>query len=306
MVEDYIKLTAPFETITDFLRFGWSKALAQDLFYGHGTDNAWDDVYSLVMRSLNLPYDCPKTLWKSRLTIEEKKLIAKQLYLRIESRIPVPYLIKEAYFSELPFYVDERVLIPRSPIAELIEAQFSPWVESENVHRILDLCTGSGCIAIACCYAFPEASVDAVDISADALEVAKINRAQLEVESQLNLIQSDCFEAVPKVQYDIIVTNPPYVSATEMQTLPQEYLHEPNLALEAPHEGLLIVELILNQAAQYLTDTGILVVEVGNTAETMVEMYPDVPFTWLEFERGGEGIFLLTKQDLLTYFSSPV
>lgn len=215
----------------------------------------------------------------------------------------MPYLIKEAYFCDIPFYVDERVLIPRSPMAELIKNEFSPWVDAEKVHRILDLCTGSGCIAIACCYAFPEAKVDAVDISSEALAVAARNREQLGVEEQLTLIESDCFSKVPKVGYDLIVSNPPYVGKEEMQTLPDEFRHEPVLALETGNNGLAIVETILHNASEYLSEAGVLIVEVGNSEEALCEAYPDVPFTWLEMSHGGQGIFLLTKQQLDEYFN---
>lgn len=242
MVNHVIKETEELVTILDFLRFSLSCATEAQLYYGHGTDNAWDDMRSLILRSLSLPYDVEPSLLNSRLTQSERKHLCQQLDKRINHRVPVPYLIKEAYFYDLPFYIDERVLIPRSPIAELIHEHFSPWIEEDSVYQILDLCTGSGCIAIACCYAFPDAQVDAVDISSEALAVAAINREQLDVEEQLTLIESDCFDEVPVKQYDIIVSNPPYVSKDEMQTLPDEYRHEPVLALETSNNGLSIVE----------------------------------------------------------------
>lgn len=212
-------------------------------------------------------------------------------------------MIKEAYFCDIPFYVDERVLIPRSPIAEFIKNEFSPWIEASRVHRILDLCTGSGCIAIACCYAFPEAEVDAVDISSEALAVAAINSERLGVEDQLTLIESDCFSQVPQAGYDLIVSNPPYVGKEEMQTLPDEFRHEPVLALETSNNGLAIVEAILHNAHNYLNEHGILIVEVGNSETALCEAYPHVPFTWLEMSHGGHGVFLLTKQQLEEYFN---
>lgn len=297
-----IKETEELVTILDFLRFSISCATDAHLYYGHGTDNAWDDIRSLVLRSLCLPYDIDPQFLNARLTTSERKYLCQQLEKRINQRVPVPYLIKEAYFCDLPFYVDERVLIPRSPIAELIDEQFSPWIEEDQVHRILDLCTGSACIAIACCYAFPEALVDAVDISSEALAVAEINREQLEVEEQLTLIESDCFAKVPAVQYDVIVSNPPYVGKEEMQTLPDEYRHEPVLALETTNNGLAIVEKILKHAHAYLSDHGILVVEVGNSEEALCEAFPMVPFTWLDLSNGGQGVFVLTKQQLEDYF----
>lgn len=232
-----------------------------------------------------------------------KKHLVKLLSRRIHDKVPVPYLTNKAYFCELPFYVDERVLIPRSPIAELIKQQFAPWLVAERVHRVLDLCTGSGCIAIACCYAFPEAIVDAVDISPEALAVAAINCQQHEVGELVNLIESDCWDNVPKQRYDLIVSNPPYVGKAEMQTLPAEYYHEPKLALETDKNGLAIVEKILAKAHDYLTEDGVLVVEVGNSDQALEETFPNVPFTWLEFEHGGHGVFLLTQQQLKIYFS---
>lgn len=295
--------TEALHSILDFLRFSLSCATKAELYYGHGTDNAWDDMRSLILRSLYLPYDVEPALLNARLTTSEKKHLCQQLDKRINQRVPVPYLIKEAYFCDLPFYVDERVLIPRSPIGELINNQFAPWIEEDKVHRILDLCTGSACIAIACCYAFPQAEVDAVDISSQALAVAAINREQLKVAHQLHLIESDCFAKVPSVQYDLIVSNPPYVGKDEMATLPDEFRHEPVLALETSNNGLAIVDKILNQAHDYLSDNGILIVEVGNSEEALCEAYPQVPFTWLDMEHGGQGVFLLTKQQLQEHFS---
>ncbi len=302
MADSYAVATRDFSSIIDFLRFGFSRARSETLYYGHGTDNAWDDILTLVLGSLSLPIGVDPLLLQAQLTKDEKAFLCQQLERRIVARVPVPYLTHEAYFCDLAFYVDDRVLIPRSPIAELINQQFSPWVDADKVERILDLCTGGGCIAIACCYAFPEAQVDAVDISSDALAVAEINRQRHEVQDQLTLIESDCFEAVPVVKYDIIVSNPPYVGAAEMQTLPNEYRHEPVLALETGNNGLAIVENILQRAHNYLTKEGVLIVEVGNSEAALVEAYPNVPFTWLDFEHGGQGVFLLTHQQIKDYF----
>ena len=297
------KETDEFTTILDFLRFSLSSALQAKLYYGHGTDTAWDDMRSLILRSLHLPYDVDPHLLNARLTSTEKKHLNKQLDKRINQRIPVPYLINEAYFCDMPFYVDERVLIPRSPIGELIRNQFAPWIDADSVTQVLDLCTGSGCIAMACCEAFPDAQVHAVDISQDALAVAAINLQRLDMEDQLTLVESDCFTNVPKIKFDIIVSNPPYVGSDEMQTLPDEFRHEPVLALETGQNGLAIVKQILNNARHYLSDEGILVVEVGNSEEALCEAYPMVPFTWLDFEEGGHGVFLLTKQQVDEYFN---
>ncbi|MBA2709412.1 MAG: 50S ribosomal protein L3 N(5)-glutamine methyltransferase [Tatlockia sp.] len=302
MTDSYALKTTSFETILDFIRYGLSEAAKSNLHFGHGTDNAFDDIHSLVLRTLSLPFDCDPMFYQARLTSEEKELLANRLSRRIIEKVPVPYLINEAYFCDLSFYVDERVLIPRSPIAELIKQQFSPWIEADKVERILDLCTGSGCIAIACSLAFPDALVDAVDISTDALDVAAINQQDYDLESVLTIIESDCWQNVPHVQYDIIVSNPPYVGHEEMQGLPKEYLHEPQLALETDNNGLAIVEKILANAHDYLSEHGVLVVEVGSGEEALTQAYPQVPFLWLDFEHGGEGVFLLTRQQLQEHF----
>ncbi len=294
--------TAEFETIIDFLRFGLSQASEHELYFGQGTDNAWDEFLNLILESLMLPLDCDPMLFHARLTASEKRLLTQRFSQRIIEKIPVPYLINKAYFCGLSFYVDERVLIPRSPIAELINQQFSPWVEAEKVSRVLDLCTGSACIAIACSYAFPDALIDAVDISPEALEVAVINREAHDLQSVLTLIQSDLWEGVSFRDYDLIISNPPYVGYDEMQTLPAEFHHEPNLALETAKNGMALVEKILENAHHYLSESGILVVEVGNSEEIVVEAFPDLPFTWLEFEHGGQGVFVLTCQQLKAYF----
>lgn len=303
MSTSYTTQTEAFKTIIDFLRFGLSCANEAGLFYGHGTDNAYDDIRALILRSLGLSHDTPELWLAGKLTMAEKQKLCQQLERRILERIPVPYLIHEAYFCGLPFYVDERVIIPRSPIAELIEQQFSPWVDPAKITNILDLCTGSGCIAIACCYAFPEATVDAVDISPEALEVAAINQKRHGVGNDLNLITSDCFRTIPKKRYDVIVSNPPYVAVETLQHLPAEYHHEPSMALEAADDGLAIVEQILTNAGDYLQKHGILIVEVGESQTKLVERFPEVPFTWLECERGGEGVFMLTYDQLKQFFS---
>jgi ribosomal protein L3 glutamine methyltransferase len=302
MTNPYLISSAPLKTIIDFIRFGITEANKAQLFYGHGTDNAYDDIVTLILRKLSLPVDLEEYLLNSRLTTAEKESLQEVLFQRIINKIPVPYLIHEAIFCGLSFYVDQRVLIPRSPIAELINHQFSPWVNPDSVLSILDLCTGSACIALACCYVFPDALITAVDISPEALEVAAINVQKHQAEEQVTLIQSDCWKNVPKTKYDLIISNPPYVGEVEMSTLPEEYKHEPALALQASNNGLAIVSKILEKAQHHLTDSGILVVEVGNSEEELIQAYPTMPFTWLDFENGGQGVFLLTAQQLKNYY----
>lgn len=292
------------ETIRDYIRYGASLFTRAKLYYGHGTDNAWDEAYALVRHVLAIPYESPKTIGNCRLTLEERYEILDLFQKRIDSKTPVPYITHSALFAGLEFYVDERVLIPRSPIAELIESHFAPWIEPDRVNNILDLCTGSGCIAIACAQYFPEANIDAVDIELSALEVARINANNHQVSDLVTLIHSDLFEALHGKKYDIIVSNPPYVDAVDMKALPAEYRHEPERALAAGSDGLDIVHLILKQAVSYLTETGILIVEVGNSAEALLAHYPQIPFTWLEFSRGESEVFLLTKSDLEHYIKN--
>lgn len=286
------------KTIRDFIRYATSQFNEAGLFYGHGTDNAWDEAVALVLHTLHLQHAINPMVLDAHLTQGEQKTIAELIAKRVRERIPVPYLTHEAWFSGLSFYVDERVLIPRSPIAELIENHFKPWVNLSNVHHILDLCTGSGCIAIACANAFPDSQVDASDISTEALAVAKINILRHEVEEQVHLHQADLFAGLPRKKYDIIVSNPPYVSAEEMTSLPPEYLHEPTLGLAAGTTGLDFSVRILREAGSFLQPRGILVVEVGNTEIALTNHFPRVPFTWLEFQRGGGGVFLLTAEQL--------
>lgn len=289
------------KTIRDFIRYATSEFNKAGLFYGHGTDNAWDEAVALVLHTTHLKHDVNQIVLDANLTSEERVKLFELINKRVKDRIPVPYLTHEAWFLGQSFYVDERVLIPRSPIAELIENQFTPFIQEQNVQQILDLCTGSACIAIGCAQAFPGASVDAADISTDALVVANINVLRHHLENQVALHQSDLFNQLPKKKYDIIVSNPPYVDAADMMSLPNEYKHEPALALAAGTDGLDLAKRILREAYDYLQPHGILIVEVGNSEAALAEQYPDVPFTWLEFEHGGGGVFLLTAEQLQTY-----
>lgn len=285
-------------SIRDYLRWAMSRFNEAGLFYGHGTDNAWDEAVALILHTLHLPHDINPAMLDAKLTLTEREMIYQIIQQRIEKRIPMAYLTHEAWFAGMPFYVDERVLIPRSPIAELIENQFQPWIEEDSVHRILDLCTGSGCIAIACAKFFPEAEIHAADISHDALAVAKINCLKHEVENQVTLFQGNLFEPLTHQTYDVIVSNPPYVDAADMAGLPDEYKHEPALGLKAGETGLDVVTQILQQAENYLNPNGILIVEVGNSEYALCDAFPEIPFTWLEFQRGGGGVFLLTAEQL--------
>ena len=289
------------ETIRDYIRWGASQFTEAKLFHGHGTATAIDDAAALVLHSLYLPYDLAECYFGSKLTPVERVKIIDLINRRVNERIPSAYLMQEAVFAGLTFYVDQRVLVPRSPFAELIKEQFSPWVDPDKVHRVLDLCTGSACIAIACAYAFPDAHIDAVDLSTDALEVAKINLAKHKLEDQLSLYQSDLFSALPAQKYDLIVSNPPYVAISEWEQLPDEFHAEPEMGFTGDESGLDLVIKILFDAAEYLTEQGILIIEVGSSAETLQSQFSNIPFYWLEFEQGGDGVFLLTAEQVFTF-----
>ncbi|GIU10927.1 MULTISPECIES: 50S ribosomal protein L3 N(5)-glutamine methyltransferase [Shewanella] len=287
-------------TIGDMLRWGVSRFNDANIYYGHGTDNAWDEAIALVFHALHLPEQLGQQVIHSNLTISEKHKIVELIIRRVRERLPVPYLTNKAMFAGLEFYVDERVLVPRSPIAELIANRFSPWLYNKQVNRVMDLCTGSGCIAIACAYEFEDAEVDALDISDDALEVAQINIETLGVMDRVFPMESDLFSAIPKgPQYDLIVSNPPYVDAEDIGDMPDEYHHEPEIGLASGRDGLDLTKRILANAADYLTEDGLLVVEVGNSMVHIIEQFPDVPFTWASFENGGDGVFILTRDQLV-------
>jgi ribosomal protein L3 glutamine methyltransferase len=286
------------KSITDFVRWGASRFSAAGLHYGHGTDNAIDEALVLVRHALHLGHDLPREFYAACLTEAEKHAVLELIERRIVERVPAPYLTGEAWFAGLPFFVDRRVLIPRSPIAELVESGFAPWLDAERVERVLDLCTGSGCIAIACAFAFPAAKVDAVEVSAEALEVAHSNVERHGVSEQVTLLEGDLWAPVAGRMYDLIVSNPPYVGDMEMEALPPEYRHEPDLGLRSGAAGVDVAARILAGARAHLRPGGVLVVEVGNAAEAVSASWPELPFTWLEFTRGGSGVFLLTAEEL--------
>lgn len=293
-----MKATYELITILDYMRYATSRFNEARLYFGHGTENAWDEAAALIFHCLFLPHDLPSSVLNARLTVKERNHIEKLIAARIKKRIPLPYLTHEAWFLKLPFYVDERVLIPRSPIAELIEQGFQPWMDPDKIHDILDLCTGSGCIAVACAKTFADVNVDASDLSEDALAVAEKNIIRHEVQGKVHLFKSNLFASLPLKKYDIIISNPPYVDSEDMDNLPSEFKYEPKLALAGGENGLKLITEILRTAKKYLKPHGILIVEVGNSEAALTEKFPNLPFTWLEFQRGGGGVFLLHKKDL--------
>jgi ribosomal protein L3 glutamine methyltransferase len=266
--------------------------------FGHGTDNARDEAAELVFFAAGLAHDLGASAYGKPLTARRIARIDALLERRIAERMPLAYLTHRSFFAGLELYVDERVLVPRSPIAELILQRFQPWVDAQRVRRILDIGTGSGAIALACAAAFPKARVDAVDISAAALQVARRNRRRLNLDKRVRMLHSDHFDAVEGCRYDIIVSNPPYVGRAEMRSLPREYEHEPRLGLASGADGLDSVRAILAAGRRHLRRNGILVVEVGNTEATLLRTYPRMPFIWPEIEMGGGGVFLLRAEDL--------
>lgn len=293
-------VTDDLKTVLDMMRWAYSYFNASDLYYGHGLDNAWDEANQLVLSALALPVDVPESLYASRLTLTEKNRIVAMVEQRLGLRKPVAYLTRSAWFCGLEFYVDERVIIPRSPIGELIQQGFTGILRAEP-KRILDLCTGSGCIAIACAERFPQAEIDGVDLSVDALNVAEINIECHQLAHRVFPMQSDLFDDLPQDRYDLIVTNPPYVDQEDLDDMPEEFHHEPELALGSGVDGLDITKRILAQAADFLSESGVLVCEVGNSMVHLIEQFPSVPFNWIEFKQGGLGVFSLTREQLIAH-----
>jgi ribosomal protein L3 glutamine methyltransferase len=285
-------------TIRDFVRWGSSEFIRNELSFGHGFINALDEARYLVLHALSLPFDLPDGYFDATLTIKERAQVIEILQRRIDSRQPAAYITRESWFCGLRFYVDERVLVPRSPLAELISNHFEPWIDSNQVSRILDLCSGSGCIAIASKYQFPDAIVCASDVSRDALDVAAINLEQHELSDHIKLYESDLFDTIPAQEFDVIVSNPPYVDAEDMAALSAEFKCEPELGLRAGEDGLLLVDRILAQAEEYLSEHGVLFIEVGNSQAALEQKYDFLPMTWVDFEYGGGGVCCIQAQDL--------
>jgi ribosomal protein L3 glutamine methyltransferase len=284
-------------SIMDMVRWATTEFNKAGLFYGHGNDNALDDAMALIFPLLSLPLYSSSDLLPSRLLLNERKMLVEAILIRIEKRIPVAYITNTAWFAGLEFYVDERTLVPRSPFAELIDNKFAPWLTTKP-ERILDMCTGSACIAIATAYAFPDSYVDALDISDDALEVAEINIQGHSLEQQVIPIQSDLFSEIKDERYDLIISNPPYVDLEDMESLPDEFKHEPALGLESGFDGLDLVRQMLAEAHDMLNDGGLLFVEVGNSQIHLDAAYPHINFEWITLKSGGHGIFVITKEQL--------
>ena len=291
-------MSAELATIIDFIRYGASRFGAAGLSFGHSYDNALDEATQLVLHALHLPHDIGPAYGQARLVEDEKQAILALFQRRIQERIPACYLTGEAWFAGLSFKSDPRALVPRSPIAELIETSFQPWLGDREVHRVLDLCTGSGCIGIATAHYHPDWQVDCVDLSDDALALAAENVARLEVHN-VRLLKSDLFAALGGEVYDLIVSNPPYVTHAETDALPAEYAHEPELGLRAGDDGLDLVLEILRDAPAHLSADGLLVCEVGEAEHALVRLLPELPFAWVEFKVGQMGIFVISRDELL-------
>jgi ribosomal protein L3 glutamine methyltransferase len=286
-------------TLRDFLRFSVSRFNEAGLFFGHGSDNAWDEAVYLLLHTLHLPLDRLEPFLDARLTLAERYAALDVIERRVKDRTPAAYITREAWLGEHRFYVDERVIVPRSFIAELLEEQLAPWLDDPYaITSAVDLCTGSGCLAILTALAFPAASVDAIDLSIDALEVAKRNVADYGLEDQIRLVHSNLFAGVKDQRYDLIISNPPYVNAESMAALPEEYLREPQMALAGGNDGLDLVRVMLREAKDLLNPGGLMVVEIGHNREVLEAAYPHTPFTWLETHAGNEHVFLLRADEL--------
>jgi ribosomal protein L3 glutamine methyltransferase len=295
----YSEAKIQFSTLRDLLRFAVSRFNEAGLFFGHGLTSAYDEAVYLILHILHLPLDQLEPFLDARLTAAELRQVLHIIERRALERIPAAYLTKEAWLGDFNFYVDERVIVPRSFIAELLRERLAPWVEEpDGIHSALDLCTGSACLAVLLAYAFGNAMIDATDISQEALQVARKNVSSYNLEHRINLVQSDLFAELPGRRYDLIISNPPYVSAASMAALPEEYHHEPRNALASGADGLEATRTILRGAASHLTDQGLLIVEIGHNRETLERAFPQTPFTWLETSAGDEFVFLLKREQL--------
>lgn len=286
-------------TVKDFCRWCFSRMNESDVYYGHGTDNAWDESLQLVLNSISVPWHSYDNFADAALTLSEKETIIENLTSRLIDRVPLPYIFNQAWFCDLPFYVDERVLIPRSPIAELIKNNFEPWMVNQP-SKVLDMCTGSGCIGIAAAYQFPDAEVDLVDLSSDALLVAQQNIDDHQLTDRVFPIESDLFSSIPEgMKYDLILANPPYVDQPDFDAMPEEFNHEPEMALISGNDGMDAPRALLKEAIKYLSEDGLLVMEVGYSMANLEAAFPNIQFNWLEFENGGDGVFVMGYQELL-------
>ena len=290
-------------TIADFVRFAATQFHQADLYFGHGTDNPWDEAVAVVLQMLDLPADYPQSMLDAKVLSEERKHLLHAIKTRVTQRKPLAFITNKAYFAGLEFYVDERVLVPRSPIAELIHNDFYPWLEADNP-KVLDLCCGSGCIGLAIAAYIEDAEVVMSDVSEDALTVAEINIERLGLYHKARAVQSDLFDGLENEQFDLIVSNPPYVDAEDLDDMPPEYHHEPEIGLGSGHDGLELTRQILENAAEYMTDQGVLIVEVGNSWPALEDAFPEIEFNWVEFEQGGDGVFVLTKKQLMESFDA--
>ncbi len=296
----FIEAKAQLTTVRDLLRFAVSRFNEAELAFGHGTQNAYDEAAYLILHTLHLPLDTLDPFLDAKLLPSELQTVLKILERRVKERTPAAYLTHEAWLGDFRFYVDERVIVPRSFIAELLREQLTPWVEDPDaVASGLDLCTGSGCLGILMSYAFPNCMIDAVDISEDALAVARRNVSDYGLEERVHLIQSDLFSSLQGKHYDIIISNPPYVNAEAVKALPSEYLHEPKLALGSGEDGLDATRIILRDAPSHLNEGGILVVEIGHNRDTVEAAFPDIDFTWLNVSAGDEYVFMLAREQLI-------
>ncbi len=295
----FTQAKAQLRTLRDLLRFSVSRFNETGLFFGHGSASAYDEAAYLILHTLHLPLDRLEPFLDARLTSDELDQVLGIIKRRATEKIPAAYLTNEAWLGDFSFFVDERVIVPRSFIAELLREQLAPWIPSpDEVNSALDLCTGSGCLAILLAHAFPNVMIDAADISQEALEVAQRNLADYNLEQQVNLVRSDLFAGLRGRTYDLIISNPPYVSAEAMAALPEEYRHEPERALASGADGLEAIRTILNEAADHLTDRGLLIVEIGHNRDKLGQVYPETPFTWLETSAGDEFVFLLKRDQL--------